>query len=61
MQPKEVKQNKTAISSSFILILLVEMYEFMFPKNKVTATIILDSVLEEKMFRVSLINLKENL
>lgn len=61
MQPKEVKQNKTAISSSFILILLVEMYEFMFPRNKVTATIILDSVLEE-MFRVSnLINLKENL
>ena len=59
MQPKEVKRNKTAISSSFILILLVEMYEFMFPKNKVTATIILDSVLE--MFRVSLINLKENL
>ena len=60
MQPKEVKQNKTAISSSFILILLVEMYEFMFPRNKVTATIIPDSVLEE-MFRVSLINLKENL
>ena len=60
MQPKEVKRNKTAISSSFVLILFVEMSEFMFPKNKVTATIILDSVLEE-MFRVSLINLKENL
>ena len=60
MQPKEVKQNKTAISSSFILILLVKIYEFMFPRNKVTATIILDSVLEE-MFRVSVINFKENL
>lgn len=60
MRPKEVKWNKTAISSSFVLILFVEMSEFVFPKNKVTATIILDSVLEE-MFRVSLINLKENL
>lgn len=36
------------------------MFVEMFSRNKVTATIILDSVLEE-MFRNCLINLKENL